>query len=409
MTMTVMRASADQRSRTKTEEGLRLKAYLDTLKIWTIAWGHAATNPRPVRGLLPVYVKDDAGRLVLEDGKPIPELDEQGNPKREFYQGKVCEGLEITSQEAERLFDLDMDETEHGISALVNAPLSQSQFDCLVDFVHQFGLGALGGSTLITKVNKNPNNLGTPENDTGILHELMRWTRAGGEHQDYVWRRSARRCCIYNGTPIPQALWRKGGFPFVVTADDKIDYSITPTIYKIIEHGKKAAEPYKFDPSKPLPEPVAVAVHEPADELILETRAEPTKPVPNPAIKDQPRVSAEAAPATAPPSPPAPPVPLPPKLPDPPIPIGQQTSAVESAKKSEDWSVSAKAMWQSRRFWGLVLVMGGRLWMLKTGSNVVLGAVSDPLVTEMFSGFMVMIIGELVQHWGERKATRPLR
>lgn len=63
----------------------------------------------------------------------------------------------------------------------------------------------------------------------------------------------------------------------------------------------------------------------------------------------------------------------------------------------------------SRRFWGLFLVLIGRLWMLKTGSNAVLGTVSDPLVMEMFSGFMVMVIGELVQHWGERKATRPLR
>jgi hypothetical protein len=101
--------------------------------------------------------------------------------------------------------------------------------------------------------------------------------------------------------------------------------------------------------------------------------------------------------------------PKPPRLPDPPVPVGQQTSAVDATRNSQDWSSGAKAMWQSRRFWGLVLVLGGRLWMLKTGSNAVLGAVSDPLVTEMFSGFMVMMIGEVIQHWGERKATRPLK
>ena len=91
------------------------------------------------------------------------------------------------------------------------------------------------------------------------------------------------------------------------------------------------------------------------------------------------------------------------------MPIGQQTSAVDAARKSEEWSHNAKSMIFSRRFWGLFLVVIGRVWMLKTGSNAVLGAVSDPLVMEMFSGFMVMMLGELVQRWGERKATRPLR
>ncbi len=99
----------------------------------------------------------------------------------------------------------------------------------------------------------------------------------------------------------------------------------------------------------------------------------------------------------------------PPKLPDPPVPIGQQTGAVDATRKGEEWSKNAKSMVFSRRFWGLFLVLIGRLWMLKTGSNAVLGTVSDPLVMEMFSGFMVMILGELVQHWGGRKATRPLK
>jgi lysozyme len=102
------------------------------------------------------------------------------------------------------------------------------------------------------------------------------------------------------------------------------------------------------------------------------------------------------------------PVPPPPRLPDPPVPIGQQTSAVDSARKSEEWSSSPKAMIFSRRAWGLFLVLFGRLWMLKTGSNAVLGTVSDPLVMEMFSGFMVMMVGEIVQWWGEKKAKRPL-
>jgi hypothetical protein len=131
-------------------------------------------------------------------------------------------------------------------------------------------------------------------------------------------------------------------------------------------------------------------------------------PIEKPALRGPAPATAGGIVIASPPTTPVKPAP-PPKLPDPPVPIGQQTGAVDAARKSEEWSSNAKSMIYSRRFWGLLLVVAGRVWMLKTGSNAVLGAVSDPLVMEMFSGFMVMMIGEAVQHWGERKATRPLK
>lgn len=250
MTLTVMRASQDQRARTKAEEGLRLTAYNDTVGISTIGWGHASVNPHPVRGLL----------------------------NGEFYQGKPKAGVTITIHEAERLFDLDIDEIETGISALVKQELSQSQFDALVDFCFQYGLDKFGTSDLVDKLNFNPNNT------DAVFFQFMRWTRAAGDHQEYVWRRSARRCCIYNGSPIPQALWRKNGFPFATKKNEDgqivIDYTITPTIEKIIAYGKKAAEKPVFDPSKPLPEAPPIEPLKPEviiapslpvqDELLLE-------------------------------------------------------------------------------------------------------------------------------------------
>ena len=137
------------------------------------------------------------------------------------------------------------------------------------------------------------------------------------------------------------------------------------------------------------------------------TTSPSVSPAPTPPSPVEKQASAISPPAV--PTPAPKPLPPPPRLPDPPIPIGQQTSAVDSARKSEEWSSSPKAMIFSRRAWGLFLVLFGRLWMLKTGSNAVLGTVSDPLVMEMFSGFMVMLVGEIVQWWGEKKATRPLR
>lgn len=154
------------------------------------------------------------------------------------------------------------------------------------------------------------------------------------------------------------------------------------------------------------PAPVSGKADEP-NTAAPRTSATAHPPVPSAPFGGPSGVVVEARPVPAAP----PPIvrPPPPKLPDPPIPVGQQTSAVDATRKAEDWSESAKSMIFSRRFWGLFLVVVGRLWMLKTGSNAVLGAVSDPIVTEMFSGFMVMMLGEVVQRIGERKATRPLK
>jgi len=111
----------------------------------------------------------------------------------------------------------------------------------------------------------------------------------------------------------------------------------------------------------------------PADELVLNTPAPPTTmrvpeaagagptPQPSPAsVPHPPQVS--PAPSVVPPAPvkkpeavvPAPPAQLPPRAPMPPpplpVPVGQQTSAVDAARKSEEWSNSAKSMIFSRRF-----------------------------------------------------------
>lgn len=390
-----MRASKAQRDRTVSEEGWLLRAYKDTLGIWTIGAGHAATNPIPVRGLL----------------------------NNEYYEGPPTEGLTISADEAQRLYDLDTETTERGISSLVTAPLTQNQFDALFDFVHQFGLGALGGSTLITKLNKNPNNLGDAATDNGILHELMRWTRAGGEHQEYVWRRSARRACVYAGTPIPQALWRKNGFPFAVNAEtDKIDYSITPTIYKLIEYGKKAAEPYKFEPDK-----IKIEAR-PQDELVLD------KPVP-PTAEPSAAVSKEAAPAPAtqpapgsaspvskpepakpsnsPQAPvsatveapkaaaPASPLPAPRPVPLPPVPAPPPPSDALPADLADP-----KDMVMSRRFWGLFITgvstlnflpRGVQEWMANQGNR------------ELLSWLVLVVVGVVLYQWGKKKAKRPLK
>ena len=52
--------------------------------------------------------------------------------------------------------------------------ITQNQFDALVSFCYNLGPGNLKSSTLIKKVNANPN-------DETIRAEFMKWTKGGGK------------------------------------------------------------------------------------------------------------------------------------------------------------------------------------------------------------------------------------
>ena len=81
-------------------------------------------------------------------------------------------GQKITAAEAELLLTVDLSRFEIGVSKLVKVFLNQNQFDALVCFSFNLGLGSLGGSTLLKKL-----NLG---DYTGASLEFPKWTHAGG-------------------------------------------------------------------------------------------------------------------------------------------------------------------------------------------------------------------------------------
>lgn len=116
----------------KRSEGCRLEAYPDPAtggKPWTIAYGHTGSDVSP---------------------------------------GKV-----ITQAEADRLLDEDLDLFERGVSRLVTVELTQGQFDALVCFAFNLGLGALGQSTLLKMVNAGDFD--------GAAAQFSRWNKAAGK------------------------------------------------------------------------------------------------------------------------------------------------------------------------------------------------------------------------------------
>jgi len=94
---------------TKSFEGLNLAAYVDQRGVWTIGYGHTGPN--------------------------------------------VHAGLRITEEEAEVFLESDIAGAVAGVNRLVTTPLTQNQFDALVDFTFNLGCASLMHSTLLRRVN----------------------------------------------------------------------------------------------------------------------------------------------------------------------------------------------------------------------------------------------------------------
>lgn len=63
---------------------------------------------------------------------------------------------------------------EKAVDASCRDDLTQNQFDALVSFTYNLGEGNLKSSTLLKKVNADPN-------DPTIRDEFMKWVKAGGK------------------------------------------------------------------------------------------------------------------------------------------------------------------------------------------------------------------------------------
>jgi len=112
-------------------EGLRLKPYLDTQKIPTIALGNT-------------YYLD--GKKVTMQDKPL------------------------TKSEAEQLGKITADKFAKEVDRLVTSEVNQNQFNALVSLSYNIGLNGFKNSTVLRKVNKKPN-------DATIAAAFMLWTK----------------------------------------------------------------------------------------------------------------------------------------------------------------------------------------------------------------------------------------
>lgn len=76
------------------------------------------------------------------------------------------------------------------VNKLIKANLNQNQFNAIVSFAFNLGLTSLGRSTLLKKVNANPN-------DPTIAAEFLKWNKAGGKVLNGLTKRRAKEAKLY--------------------------------------------------------------------------------------------------------------------------------------------------------------------------------------------------------------------
>jgi len=80
----------------------------------------------------------------------------------------------ITKEKAFEIFKHIADKFALAVNKYLKKPVTQNQFNSLVSFTYNIGLAGFAGSTLLKKININPNDL-------SIKIEFNKWNKAGGK------------------------------------------------------------------------------------------------------------------------------------------------------------------------------------------------------------------------------------
>ena len=95
----------------------------------------------------------------------------------------------ITEEEAEQLLLEDLIVVENEINKH-NLDINQNQFDALVSFVYNVGVGNFRTSTLLKKIKANPN-------DKTIANEFKRWVYSNGKRLPGLVKRREEEAKLY--------------------------------------------------------------------------------------------------------------------------------------------------------------------------------------------------------------------
>lgn len=106
----------------------------------------------------------------------------------------------IGEKQASEILDADVRDAEQAVERLVKVPLTQEQFDALVDFCFILGGGRLASSTLLKALDRGQYD--------DAADQLLRWDVAGGrENAGLKTRRQAEFEMWHGGVSQHKAAW----------------------------------------------------------------------------------------------------------------------------------------------------------------------------------------------------------
>ena len=146
-------------------EGVRFRAYRCPAKLWTIGVGHV---------LYP-----NQGRLPLD--------------QRQDFQLQESDDRTFSAEEVDGILRSDLARFERGVAIQCPVSLTQGQFDALVSFSFNCGLGTLQRSTLRQKLLR-----GETED---AAQELLKYTIGGGRVLPGLVKRRQDERAVFLGTP----------------------------------------------------------------------------------------------------------------------------------------------------------------------------------------------------------------
>ena len=96
----------------------------------------------------------------------------------------------IDEKHASLLLEAMLNPYEKAVDSYCRDDINQNQFDALVSFAYNLGNSALKSSTLLKKVNVNPN-------DKTIRNEFLKWRFAGGKRLPGLVNRRTEESNLY--------------------------------------------------------------------------------------------------------------------------------------------------------------------------------------------------------------------
>ena len=129
----------------KHHEGVRTKPYQCPALLWTVGVGHV--------------IDPHHAKVKLDNRKQLPIPDGWNRV--------------LSMDEVNDILKKDLDRFEKGVLRLCPGKLTQGQFDALVSFSFNVGLGNLQRSTIRMKVNRG--------DFEGAAESFLDWTKAGGK------------------------------------------------------------------------------------------------------------------------------------------------------------------------------------------------------------------------------------